>query len=333
MEKFKAFLIEENEGEVYGAIKDMTLDDLPQGDVLIKVAYSSVNYKDALASKKKTGVVQSYPMVLGIDLSGTVVSSKSDKFHEKEQVLVTGYGLGVSHYGGYAEYAMVPSEWVVKVPPKMDLQKTMIVGTAGFTAAISISELEKNGMSVDNQPTILVTGASGGVGSFAIMYLKARGYKNIIALTRKEGEGEYLTKIGSSEIIISNEVIMEKLKPLARQKFDYVIDTVGGNLLSNLLPQINYNGAIALCGNAGGIDVQTTVLPFILRAVKILGIDSVSYPMDKRIKIWEDINKHIDKLDLKLLINQEIGFEKLPDTFEKILEGNHMKRTIVKFDE
>lgn len=333
MENFKAFLIEENEGEVYGSIKDMKLDDLPQDDVLIKVAYSSVNYKDALASKKKTGVVQSYPMVLGIDLSGTVVSSKSDKFHEKDQVLVTGYGLGTSHYGGYAEYAMVPSEWIVKVPDKMDLQKTMIVGTAGFTAVISIHELEKNGMSVDKQPTILVTGASGGVGSFAIMYLKARGYKNIIALTRKEGESEYLTKIGSSEIIISNEVILEKLKPLAHQKFDYVIDTVGGSLLSNLIPQMNYNGAIALCGNAGGIEVETTVLPFILRALKILGIDSVSYPMSKRIKIWEDINNYIGKLDLKLLINKEIGFDQLPDTFEKILKGENTKRTIVKFDE
>lgn len=332
MEKFNAYMIEETEDGVTGAIKTISLDELPQDDVLIKVAYSSVNYKDALASKKSTGVIQKYPMIPGVDLSGTVVSSKSDQFKEKDEVLVTGYGMGVAHYGGYAEYACVPSEWIVKLPHNMSLKEAMILGTAGFTAGISISELEKNGMSPQDNPIILITGASGGVGNFAIMYLKAKGYQNIIALTRKEDQNEYLTKIGASELLMASEVMLEKVKPLARQKFDYVIDTVGGEQLANIIPQINYNGAIALCGNAGGVNFTTTVLPFILRGVKILGIDSVSYPMDKRLNIWNDINKTMDKLDLSLLVNKEINFEQLTDTFDELLAGKHAKRTIVKFD-
>lgn len=333
MEKFKAYMVEENGTAVSTSLKEITFDDLNMNDVLIKVAYSSVNYKDALASKKNTGVVQKYPLVLGIDLSGEVVSSENDKFKPNDRVLVTGYQLGVAHHGGYAEYASVPSEWVVKVPEAMSLEDAMIVGTAGFTAAIAVSELEKNGMRSHAEPTVLVTGASGGLGSFAIMYLKAKGYENIIALTRKEDQNEHLTTLGAQEVLLSSDAMLEKNKPLARQKFDYVIDAVGGELLSNLIPQINYNGAIALCGNAGGIDITTTVLPFILRGVKVLGIDSVSYPMTQRLNIWNDISSHLDELDLPSLVDQEITLDQLPTIFQQLLAGQHVKRTIVKLAE
>lgn len=327
MNSFKAIRIKEQEDQVVYGLEDVTTDQLSEGDVLIKVAYSSINYKDMLAVQKNSGVIRNYPMIPGIDLSGTVAESKDERFTEGQEVIVTGFTMGMSHTGGFSEYARVPAEWIVPLPANMTLKDAMVFGTAGFTAALSILALEKNGMDVAEDPQILVTGSTGGVGSIALQILAKIGYTNVSALVRKEHQAEVAKSLGAAHVIFAEELGDAK-KPLAKTRFDYVVDTVGGDVTSALIPQISYGGSMSMCGNAGGLPVNTTVLPFILRGVSLLGIDSVNVPIEKRPAIWEKMAN--DWNIAKTTLVNEISLEELTDAIDAIKNGQHLGRTIVK---
>lgn len=326
--KFKALVVHEESGETSHSIEQITMEMLSEGNVLIKVAYSSVNYKDMLAVQTKGGVIQRYPMIPGIDLSGTVVSSDNSKFKPGQNVLVTGFGMGMTHTGGFSEYARVPAEWVVALPDGLSLHDAMVIGTAGFTAALSIMKLEANGMSPDKDQEILVTGASGGVGSVAIQLLKESGYRNIHALTRKDSETDKLLSLGATDVLLTRDVLPDQLKALGKQKFHYVLDVVGGEVAAGLLPQIYYGGSMSMCGNTSGIKFNTTVLPFILRGVSILGVDSVNFPIDEREAIWERFAGEWHIMSQALV--KDIEMEELSEVFESIKAGSHTGRHVLK---
>lgn len=328
MENFLGFRLKKTDEQVTTTVEKIALTDLSEGDVRIKIAYSSVNYKDSLATKQNGGVIRDYPMIPGIDLSGTVLSSKDDRFEEGQRVLVTGYGLGVTHTGGFAEIARVPGDWLVPLPNGLSLKDAMTFGTAGFTAALSIQALENHGLSQNKEAAILITGASGGVGSLAIAMLKKRGYKNIIALSRKKTAIEALKKIGATAVLLVDDFIPERIKPLAKQTIDFAIDTVGGELSSVLLSQLRYGGSIAICGNAAGIQLNTTVLPFILRGANLLGIDSVNVPMKERLAIWQRLSSDLNVSHHELV--NEVTLQELPQILEQLQAGTHIGRTIVK---
>lgn len=328
MDTFKAIVVKEQQDQVIYGLEDVHMDALSEGEVLIKVAYSSINYKDMLAVQKNAGVIRNYPMIPGIDLSGTVVSSTDSRYTEGQKVLVTGFGTGVSHTGGFAEYARIPGDWIVPLPNNLTLKDAMVFGTAGFTASLSIIALEKKGLDVNNDARILVTGSTGGVGSVALQILFKIGYKNIAALVRKDYQVEIAKSLGATEIVFAHE-LGELNKPLNKQNFDFVLDTVGGDIASVLIPQISYGGSMSMCGNAGGIKISSTVLPFILRGISLLGIDSVNVPIEDRPAVWEKIANDWN-ISQTTLIN-EISLEEVPQTIEAIKNGQHVGRTIVKF--
>lgn len=331
MNKFKALCANVNEaGEIVTEVKVLSKNDLPSGEVLIKVHYSSVNYKDALAAtNSKSGVIRSYPIVLGIDLSGEVVESTTEDHPVGENVIVTSYGLGISHFGGFSEYARVPKEWVVKLPQGLSLKEAMIIGTAGFTAGQSVEALEKKGLEKDRLP-ILVRGATGGVGSMAIQMLSKLGYP-VEAESRKKIEQQaYLTAIGANSVIHPDEAHLEKRKPLAKQRWEAVIDPVGGEYLSDYLAQLALNGAIALSGNAGGVKFESTVLPFILRGISIYGINSVDFELTKRMALWNRLATDMKPEQLERMIDHQVTLEELPESFSKIIAGEMKGRILVK---
>ena len=327
MNSFKAIVIKEQEDEVTYGVEQIGEDQLSEGDVFIKVAYSSINCKDMLAVQKKGGVIRAYPMIPGIDLSGTVVRSTDSRFQEGQEVVVTGFAMGMSHTGGFAEYARVPADWVVPLPENLSLRDAMVFGTAGFTAALSILALEKNGMDPANDPDILVTGSTGGVGSVAVQLLAKIGYKNITALVRKEHQVEVAKSLGAHSVIFPDD-LGELKKPLNKEKFDYVLDTVGGDVTSVLIPQLSYGGSMSMCGMAAGVELKATVLPFILRGVNLLGIDSVNVPIEKRPAIWAKMADDWNIAGTTLV--DEISLEEVPGTIEAIKNGEHLGRTIVK---
>ncbi|MGM0164122.1 acrylyl-CoA reductase family protein [Enterococcus sp. DIV1059_2] len=324
MTNFSTFRVM-NEPNFTASLATATLDELPAGDVLVRVDYSDVNYKDALAAKENGGVIRTYPMTPGIDLAGEVVDSQSADFAPGDQVLVTGYGLGVSHPGGYSQFQRVPAEWLVKRSAGFSAKDSMTYGTAGFTAALAVQELEQLHLAKD--AAILVTGASGGVGSVSIALLKKLGYTNIVALSRKN-DAQWLLDLGAAKIISPDDVVPEKVKPLAKQTFAAVIDTVGGPLLAAVLPQIAYGGGAFLCGNAGGIKIETTVLPFILRGIRVIGIDSVNVSHEIRSALWEKLAGEWNVIDQ--LYTKAITLEDLPETLAALLAGTHQGRTIVE---
>ena len=328
MDTFKAIVVKEEQEQVIYGLEDVNLESLSDGDVLIKVSYSSINYKDMLAVQKNGGVIRNYPMIPGIDLSGTVVHSTDDRYTEGQKVIVTGFSVGMSHTGGFAEYARVSGDWIVPLPVNLSLKDAMVFGTAGFTAALSIMALEDKGMDINNNPKILVTGSTGGVGSIALQILSKIGYKNISALVRKEHQIEVAKSLGATDVIFTEELGVQN-KPLNKQKFDFVLDTVGGEIASVLIPQISYGGSMSMCGNAGGIKLTSTVLPFILRGINLLGIDSVNVPIENRGYIWERIANEWN-ISRTTLIN-EISLQELPQTIEAIKNGRHLGRTIIKY--
>ncbi|CAN7652867.1 YhdH/YhfP family quinone oxidoreductase [Peribacillus frigoritolerans] len=328
MESFKAIVIKENNEEITYNLESITLSNLSEGEVLIKVAFSSINYKDMLAIQKNGGVIRNYPMIPGIDLSGTVVSSADNQFSKGQKVIVTGFAMGMSHTGGFAEYARVPAEWVVPLPNGLTLKDAMVFGTAGFTAALSILSLQKNGMSVKNSPKILVTGSTGGVGSIALQILSKIGYKNIVALIRKENQVSVAKSLGATEVIFASE-LGENKKALNKQNYHYVLDTVGGDVATTLIPHIYYGGSMSLCGNAGGIKLSTTVLPFILRGINLLGIDSVNVPIENRKSIWKRLANEWNISETTL--SREISIQELSKTIDAVKNGQHLGRTILKY--
>lgn len=327
MNPFKAIRVNEQDDQVTYGLEEITIDGLSEGEVLIKVAYSSINYKDMLAVQKNTGVIRNYPMTPGIDLSGTILESTDSRFKKGQEVVVTGFEMGMSHTGGFSEYARVPADWIVPLPGNLSLKDAMVFGTAGFTAALSIGALEKSGMDAANHPEILVTGATGGVGSIAVQILSKIGYKNISALVRKENQVEVATSLGATNVVFADDLGKLK-KPLNKTRFNYVVDTVGGDITAVLIPQLAYDGSMSMCGNAGGLQITTTVLPFILRGVSLLGIDSVNVPIHKRGAIWEKMANEWNITQTTL--TDEVTLEKLPQTIEAIKNGQHLGRTIVK---
>lgn len=324
--EFSALVVNKSEENFSVNIESFSFNDLPDGDVTIRVHYSSVNYKDGLASTPNGKIVQKYPFVPGIDLAGTVTSSNDSRYKEGDKVIVTSYELGVSHYGGYSEYARVPGDWVVPLPDNLTLKEAMTFGTAGFTAALSIHQLEKNGLTPEKGP-ILVTGATGGVGSMAVLMLAKRNYQ-VTASTGKESEYDYLKKLGAKEVISREDVTPEKISPLGKQRWAGAVDPVGGKTLASILSNTKYGGSVAVSGLTGGAEVPTTVFPFILRGVNLLGIDSVYCPKDLRETLWNRMATDLKPEGLGTIIN-EVSLRELPQTLTDILQGKVRGRTVV----
>lgn len=324
MTTYKRFRVVSDE-TVQTLVENFEKPTLATGEVLLQVAYSGINYKDALATKANTGVVRSYPITPGIDAAGTILASQDERFSPGQEVLVTGFDFGVAHDGGWTELAVVPAEWLVLLPQTLTAKDAMTLGTAGFTAALAVSALERHGLTKDSR--VLVTGATGGVANFAISFLHAQGVKAITALTRKTDQTTYLQTLGATTVITPAD-LPEKTKPLAKQRFDFVIDTVGGKQLAQLLPLVAYGGSLALCGNAGGVKFETTVLPFILRGVNLLGIDSVEADLKTRRQLWQ---KMATVWTIPAALQAEtISLAELPQTIDQLLAGQHIGRTIVK---
>jgi acrylyl-CoA reductase (NADPH) len=321
----RAFVAEKGDDGVDRGLRTLPSSELGEGDVLVRVDRSSVNYKDALATIPKGQVARISPLVPGIDLAGTVVEGAGD-FSEGDEVLAHGYDIGVAHHGGYAEYARIPAEWVVPLPAGLSIAQAMTIGTAGFTAALSVARLERHGVSPDDGP-VLVTGATGGVGSIAVSILAARGYE-VVASTGKDAR-EYLEGLGASEIV-SREDIEGDGKPLGKQRWAAAVDSVGGAVLAGLFPQIRYGGAVAASGLTAGVKLETTVMPFILRSVSLLGIDSVLCAMEERAEVWRRLGDDLRPPQLDESIAREIGLDELDGALDSILKGELTGRTVVR---
>ena len=321
---FRAFRIVDDKGP--GRVVDATIDELTPGDVVIDVAYSSVNYKDALAGTGTGKILRRFPLVGGIDLAGTVRSSADGRFREGQPVVVTGYDLGVAHDGGYAAVARVPADWIVPLPSGLDLFEAMTIGTAGFTAGLSIVELEHNGLRPGTGP-VIVTGATGGVGSIAVSCLSRLGYQ-VTALTGKDGEHEFLRSLGAAEVM-SRSTLRMGTRPLEKAMWAGAVDAVGGDVLAWLTKTMNYGGAIANSGLTAGTDLHTNVLPFILRGVKLLGIDSVMCAMPRRLEVWRRLATDMKPGQLRS-IAAEISLDELPSAFDTLLQGRARGRFVVK---
>lgn len=325
MSHFDAYRIFEEDGRVSGRLVEATLDELSSGDVVIETAYSSVNYKDALAATGAGKIVRRFPLVGGVDLAGSVVSSTDPSFAEGDPVLVHGYDLGVSHDGGYARYARVPAAWVVPMPEGLTALDAMSIGTAGFTAAQSILALERTGLTPDDGP-VIVTGSTGGVGSVAVELLAARGYA-VTALTGKDDQHERLRFLGAAEILSRNDLELGT-RPLEKSMWAGAVDAVGGDVLAWLTRTTGYGGAIACSGLTAGVALNTTVMPFILRGVSLLGIDSVQLPMDRRREVWGRLATDMKPMRLSSGVT-EIGLDQLDQAFSTLLAGEARGRFVV----
>lgn len=322
---FPAFKISDAGGKTEGGVLEATLDELSAGDVVIKTEYSSVNYKDALAATGAGKIIRRFPLIGGIDVAGTVASSTDARFSEDDRVLATGYDLGVSHDGGYAGYVRLPADWVVSLPAGLSAFEAMAIGTAGFTAGLSIVRLEQNGVRPSNGP-VIVTGATGGVGSLAVQCLAALGYQ-VTALTGKADEHDYLRSIGARDVL-SRAGLPMGTRPLEKATWAGAIDPVGGETLAWLTRTMMYRGSIAASGLTGGTELHTTVLPFILRGVNLLGIDSVMCPMDERRRVWQRLATDMKPAKLETTARR-IGLSDLPDAFTTLLEGRARGRFVV----
>jgi NADPH2:quinone reductase len=327
MSTFRAYRLFEEGGKSGGRFVDLALDDLDPGEVVIRVRYSSVNYKDALAGTGAGKVVRRFPCVGGIDAAGIVESSQNASFRPGDAVIVTGYGMGVEHDGGYAQYLRVPADWVVPLPDGLSLFEAMVLGTAGFTAALAIHRLEQNDLRPENGK-VLVTGATGGVGSLAITMLAQLGYQ-VVALTGKTDEHAYLKSLGASDILARSEIDLDDPRPLGKAQWAGALDAVGGSTLAWLIRGMQQNGAIASFGNAGGAELHTTVYPFILRGVRLLGIDSAATAMQLRHKIWQRLAAELRPSRLQQIAHR-VPFERLPEIFAAMLQGAARGRTVVE---
>ncbi|HMG43248.1 MAG TPA: acryloyl-CoA reductase [Acidimicrobiales bacterium] len=324
---FTAFTATAGEdGAVERAVTTLALDDLPPDGVLIAVEWSSVNYKDALATTAKGGVARISPLVPGIDLAGTVVDPAGSGLAVGAPVIAHGYDLGVARHGGHAARARVPAEWIVPLPDGLDLRSAMVIGTAGFTAALSVVALEERGLTAADGP-VLVTGATGGVGSMAVGILGTRGYE-VVASTGKADAEPYLRSLGATAVIPRDELSAEGGKPLAAMQWAAAVDCVGGTTLANVLARIRYGGAVAASGLTGGAGLSTTVLPFILRGVALLGVDSVQTPIARRRAVWQRLGGDLEPSGLAE-IGHDVSLAGLPDVLDAILRGEVTGRVVV----
>jgi NADPH2:quinone reductase len=327
MKPFKAFRIHSEGGRIAARFEDLTLDDLGAGEVVIRVACSDINYKDALAATGAGKILRRYPLVGGIDLAGTVESSSDARFKEGDAVLVTGCGLSETHDGGYAQFARVPGDWVIPMPPGLDAQTAMSLGTADFTAALAIHRMEQNGQTPAGGP-IAVTGATGGVGSIAVDMLATRGYR-VIAVSGKAEAAEYLKALGASEVLDRKSLDLGS-RPLEAARFAGAIDNLGGEVLTWLTRTVDFWGNIASIGLASSPELKTTVMPFILRGVALLGINSSATRREWRLAVWQRIATDLKPRQLARIVTRTIDFEQLPQAFPDYLAGRVTGRTLVR---
>ena len=325
---FRAFVADMKDDAYVSQFRDMAIAELPEGEVTIDVDCSTLNYKDGLAITGAGKIARSYPMVLGIDLAGTVSESTSADYQPGDQVLVNGWGLSESHWGGYAQKARVPASYITRVPNGMSLEQTMAIGTAGYTSMLCVLDLEDAGISPD-MGSVLVTGAAGGVGSVAVALLADLGY-HVIAGTGRAATHEYLKMLGASEFL-SREELNEPARPLDKQLWAGAVDSVGSQMLANVLAKTKIGGAVAACGLAGGTDLPTTVMPFILRGVKLLGVNSVTCPQARRQQAWDRLAQDLDMDKLAQMTSIE-SWENLADLGQRILAGQTRGRVVVKID-
>ncbi|WP_187274083.1 acryloyl-CoA reductase [Paenibacillus sp. N3.4] len=331
MDSFEALLVERTETHFTVEVRELLLEDLPAGEVTIRVLYSGINYKDALACSPTIRVVRSYPMVLGIDLAGTVVASADSRFREGDDVLVTSYELGTGHYGGMSAYARVPADWVVPLPQGLTHREAMILGTAGFTAALSIQRIEENGLRVEQGP-VLVRGATGGVGSNSVSMLAALGYE-VEASTGKSADHGYLLELGAKLVRTREEVASAASKPLNKEYWAAAIDPVGGDSLAHVLSCIKYGGSVALSGLTGGGEFAASVYPFILRGVNVLGIDSVYCPMPMRKCLWDRLANDLKPVMLERTVYREVTLDTVKEAAQEVLDGRVRGRILVRLSD
>jgi acrylyl-CoA reductase (NADPH) len=304
---------------------DMDESELMEGDVTVRVTHSTVNYKDGLALSGKSTIIRRFPMVLGIDLAGAVETSGHSGFSPGDEVVLNGYGLSETHFGGYAGKARVKGDWLVKLPDGLSRAEAMAIGTAGYTAMLAVMAIERRGLSPASGPA-LVTGAAGGVGSTAVSLLADKGWK-VIASTGRASEADYLTGLGAAEVI-DRATLSAPGKPLGKAQWAAAVDGVGSTTLANVLAQTQYGGAVASCGNAGGMDLPATVAPFILRGVSLLGIDSVNCPMSARLEAWRRLAGELDRRKLAAM-TQTIPFDEVFEAGRRILRGATRGRLVV----
>ena len=327
----KAFVVEKTgDNEFISNVQNINTPKCGENEVVIKVTYSSLNYKDALSSIGNPGVSRNFPHTTGIDVAGTVFESTSPIFKVGERVLVTGYDMGMNSNGGHAQYVKIPASWVARIPDAISDREIMTFGTAGLTAALSVNELIENGIKPESGD-ILVTGATGGVGSIAIAILSKLGY-NITAISGKKERIDFLKKIGANEVILREEFEEESKKTLLREKYAGVVDTVGGKILANALKQIKYDGVATCCGLTSSHELNTNVFPFILRGVRLIGIDSVECKLEKKQAAWEKLASRWKINSLNSIIN-EISLDEIKAAYEHLLSGKAVGRYVVKIKE
>lgn len=327
MQRFRAFRIDQQDDKIITGFCELGLDDLSPGEVVVKVSHSTINYKDALAATGAGKILRKYPLVGGIDLAGTVVSSEDERIQPGDEILVNGCGLSETRDGGYAEYARIDGDSAVPVPQGMSPAETMQIGTAGYTAALAIHRMEQNSQAPENGP-IVVTGATGGVGSIAVDMLDSRGYE-VIAVTGKAEKSQYLESIGASEVLLRDEVDYGK-RPLEKALYGGAVDSLGGDALAWLTRTVKYGGNIASIGLAASPTLNTTVLPFILRAVCLLGINSVDTPRELRLQVWRRIGTDLRPRHLDTIGGRTIGLDELPGAFQDHIDSRVTGRTLVK---
>ena len=326
MDSFRAFRIDRQDTTIVGGFTSLTLSDLSDGDVVIKVSHSTINYKDALAATGTGRILRRYPLVGGIDLAGTVISSDTDAYSAGDAVLVNGCGLSETRDGGYAEYARVPADAVVPIPKGLDAHQAMQIGTAGYTAALAIHRMEQNGQAPERGP-VVVTGATGGVGSLAIDMLDTLGYETV-AVTGKADQADYLQRIGARRVLLRDAIDLGT-KPMEQAEWGGAIDNLGGDILTWLTRSVNYGGNIASIGLAAGHELHTTVLPFILRAVTLVGINSVNTPRERRLEAWDRLARDLDPAVVDRITRVMVPLDGAISAAAGLLEGAGRGRIVV----
>jgi acrylyl-CoA reductase (NADPH) len=324
-DEFKAFVADASGSEFARGVRSVPARSAEADEIAVRVAWSGLNFKDSLASEEKGRVAQMPVLVPGIDLAGHVVDSSDPQFPVGAPVVAHGYGLGVSHHGGFAEYAVFPSAWALPLPHGLTLREAMAVGTAGFTAALAVGELERHGM-VPSAGPVAVTGATGGVGSAAVGILASKGYE-VVALSRKDSAADFLLGLGAAAVEAPDE---SGQRPLDKERWAFAVDAVGGQVLTAIVKGTRYGGAVAAIGNAGGPKLDLTVFPFILRAVSLLGIDSVQVPMEFRTRVWESIAAEGRPGWLERVATNEVTLDELERALAEIRAGNMLGRTLVR---
>ena len=328
--QFKALVVSEgSEGQFIQQVVSRQLRELPAGDVLVRVCYSSLNYKDALSASGNRGVTHNYPHTPGIDAAGVVEQSSAEEFAIGDEVIVTGYDLGMNTSGGFSQYIRVPSAWLIRRPKGLSLRESMLLGPAGLTAALCVEKLEQSGLSKSAGP-VLVTGATGGVGSIAVALLHRLGY-SVAASTGKHEQGEFLRQLGAQQIVPRHELEEGGDKPMLKERWAGAVDTVGGEILFNVVKSLRYGASIACCGLTAGVGFKANVLPFILRGVNLLGVDSVELPLVVKASMWDKLSVQWKMENLDGLAS-EISLEQLPEAIGQMLAGKLVVRVLVRID-